>query len=238
MHIRREGQGGVDPGQCEVEPRGEEDVQGNLVVIVIMMKEGKNILEDIMRTCSMKLTSVLSIASIFQSLIWTRVSPTFRPALFSHSIKISPELYSLQANSIWTSQRNCVWITFSAGLNLTTLLTQSSTLPPSPILLELSIHFLINPNKNFAISAAEIKNIWAFGQLFFCLPGFPPLPDIKQESHLWTRLSPHFSFMPPLLNSQVTSGSLVSTRCRTWSDSFSVLLLWNRRNSSQHLGMQ
>lgn len=102
MHIRREGQGGVDPGQCEVEPCGEEDVQGNLVVIVIMMKEGKNILEDIMRTCSMKLTSVLSIASIFQSLIWTRVSPTFRPALFSHSIKISAELYSLP------SQRNCV----------------------------------------------------------------------------------------------------------------------------------
>ena len=189
-------------------------------------------LDDTMRTRSMKLTSLLSIASIFQSLIWTRVLPTFRPALFSHSIKISPELYSLP------SQMNCVWITFSAGLNLTTLFTQSSTLPPSPILLELSIHFLIYPNMNFSISAAEIKNIWAFGQLFFCLPGFPPLPDIKQESHLWTRLSPHFSFMPPLLNSQVTSGSLVSTRCRTWSDSFSVLPLWNRRNSFQHLGMQ
>ena len=101
MHVRGEGQGGVDPGQCEVESCGEEDVQGNLVVIVIMMKEGKNILEDIMRTCSMKLTSVLSIASIFQSFIWTRVLPTFRPALFSHSIKISPELYSLPSQRNW-----------------------------------------------------------------------------------------------------------------------------------------
>ena len=44
MHIRREGQGGVDPGQCEVEPRGEEHVQGNLVVIVIIVKGEKNYL--------------------------------------------------------------------------------------------------------------------------------------------------------------------------------------------------
>ena len=44
MHIRREGQGGVDPGQCEVEPCGEEDVQGNLVVIVIMVKGEKTYL--------------------------------------------------------------------------------------------------------------------------------------------------------------------------------------------------
>ena len=44
MHVRGEGQGGVDPGQCEVEPRGEQDVQGNLVVIVIMVKEGKTYL--------------------------------------------------------------------------------------------------------------------------------------------------------------------------------------------------
>lgn len=41
MHVRRQGQGGVDPGQGEVEPRGEEDVQGNLVVIVIMVKGEK-----------------------------------------------------------------------------------------------------------------------------------------------------------------------------------------------------
>ena len=40
MHVRRQGQGGVDPGQGEVEPRGEEDVQGNLVVIVIMVEGG------------------------------------------------------------------------------------------------------------------------------------------------------------------------------------------------------
>ena len=44
MHIRRQGQGGVDPGQCEVEPRGEEHVQGNLVVIVMIVKEGKTYL--------------------------------------------------------------------------------------------------------------------------------------------------------------------------------------------------
>ena len=44
MHIRRQGQGGVDPGQCEVEPCGEEDVQGNLVVIVMIVKEGKTYL--------------------------------------------------------------------------------------------------------------------------------------------------------------------------------------------------
>ena len=44
MHVRGEGQGGVDPGQCEVEPCGEEDVQGNLVVIVMIVKEGKTYL--------------------------------------------------------------------------------------------------------------------------------------------------------------------------------------------------
>ena len=39
--------------------------------------------------------------------------------------------------------------------------------------------------------------------------------DNNQKFHLWTRLSPHFSFMPPLLSSLVTSGSRVSTRWRT-----------------------
>ena len=49
MHVRRQGQGGVDPGQGEVEPRGEEDVQGNLVVIVIMVKGEKTYLWKTLR---------------------------------------------------------------------------------------------------------------------------------------------------------------------------------------------
>ena len=48
----------------------------------------------------------------------------------------------------------------------------------------------------------------------------PPNP----ASHLCTKLIPHFSFIPPLLNSRVTSGSLVSTRWRTCSIIFLIYI--------------